>query len=471
MVCLASCLPLSAKPSFDSAAFDQLLSELDRIRQRESIAGGALLVTGVDKLIDVRGFGIDSWTQKQTVTPDRYIRVGSVTKSFTALAFLRLELDDELKLDQSFAGLTGERRFINPWLKTHPVTVAQLLEHTAGLADMSRVEWENRQALPLDEALRLDPESRLLRWPPGLHSSYTNSGAGLAAYAMEVATNRDFEAYLAEQVFEPLGMVSATLQPTRQVMAGLIAGYDRDGKTPLPYWHMLYRPFGAMNARIQDMAPFLQMMLGQGRLDGKQVFPAGSIARMEVPVSTLAARHGVSFGYGLGNYAYVRNGFVFHGHGGDADGYLSHYGYSRDAGLGYFLVINAFRNDVLREMRAAVESALVKGLKPSFAPGVPQPEAELRRLTGKYREVTRRFGGMPGGLNVEYADGRLYLNRSGRRQHMIPLGSGQFRRRFEPVATTVFAAHQGELYLQGPFGNFRREGGGQKPGSPKPGSE
>ena len=50
-----------------------------------------------------------------------------------------------------------------------------------------------------------------------------------------------------------------------------------------------------------------------------------------------------SYGYGLGNYHSIHAGFVFHGHGGDADGYLSNYGYNLDTGLVYFIVINAFR--------------------------------------------------------------------------------------------------------------------------------
>jgi hypothetical protein len=88
---------------------------------------------------------------------------------------------------------------------------------------------------------------------------------------------------------------------------------------------------------------------------------------------------------------------------------------------------------------------------------MPQPEENLRRLTGEYQSVTRRFGPpTPRSLSVRFEGGRLYLLRGQRRDHLIPLGPSIFRRPFEPLATTAFVSVDGKLFLQGPFGNYQR---------------
>ena len=70
------------------------------------------------------------------------IRIGSVTKTFTSLSLLTLDADGKLSLDSKIASLTEYPPYSNPWAASNPVTLAQLLEHSAGLIDLSRKEWD-----------------------------------------------------------------------------------------------------------------------------------------------------------------------------------------------------------------------------------------------------------------------------------------------------------------------------------------
>lgn len=456
---LLSCLVLLTA-SAGAGAEDPLaplLARLDAIRKSEGIAGLALVITDRESVRYCGGLGAEDWDSDRPMGCQSMIRIGSVSKAFTGLTFLALESDGLLDLDQRVTGVVDPPPFQNPWSSTHPVTVAQLLEHTAGLMDLSKREFDHNQPLALGDALKVDPESRRLHWPPGLHSSYSNAGAGIAAFVMEQATGRDFEDYAAGRVFQPLGMTTASFSLTSEIQQRLATGYDSDGRTAIPYWHTLYRPFGGINVEVSQMAPFLRMLLGRGRLDGRAIFSGDQIQRMENPQTTLAARAGLTFGYGLGNYHATHRGFVFHGHGGDADGYLCHFGYNRELDRGYFLLINAFRNASLRRLKAEVLDFLVGARKADYRPGQPQPESALIKLSGRYRSATRRFAGQaPSTLEVRYTQGRLVLVRGDRRQHLIPLGNGLFRRGFEPVATTAFVEEDGTLFLHGPFGNYQR---------------
>ncbi|MFK7956266.1 MAG: serine hydrolase domain-containing protein [Lysobacterales bacterium] len=436
--------------------FDSLLKDLNEQREKAGVAGGAVIIVDDNQIRHAGGFGITHWHNPQPMHPDAWVRIGSVTKAFVGLAFLRAAEQGKLPLDAPLGALDAAHWVSNPWQDEHPVTLEQLLEHSAGLTDMVREEWDHNIPLPLTEALAVAPQSRALNWPAGLHSSYSNSGAGVAAAAAEQVLKIDFEQYVTEQVLRPMGMNHATF--SAGVQPQLIGGYDRDGRTPIRYWHVLYRPFGGLNLPFSELGRFLQMLLGRGTLDGKEIFSPAQITRMENPASTAAALSGLTFGYGLGNYHQVHKGFVFHGHGGDADGYLTHCAYSLDAKQGFCVMINAFQGNTLRAMKRRVMDYIVNGLTPAYQAGVPQPMTHLQSLAGRYQQVTYRFPGNPSSneLVIALRDGRLWLDRDGASQHMVPLSRWHFRRRFEPVATTAFVEHEGTLLLQGPFGNYRR---------------
>ncbi|MEM9304234.1 MAG: serine hydrolase domain-containing protein [Pseudomonadota bacterium] len=444
-----------------SAAADEradLRGELEALRDANGVAGFGLVLVDLEAVDQVLVGGLADWNSARPVERNDYVRIGSITKAFTGLGFIAAEREGTVDLDAPIAPDLAPNLFDNRWHPDRPVTLAMLLEHTAGLRDMAKAEWDFNDPVSLTEALAVEPSSRVLAWPPGIQSVYSNSGAGVAAHVFEVQSGEDFEAWVESTVFEPLGMGSATFRRTDEVTAGLMTGYDTDGRTPIKYWHQLYRPFGSINVRLPEIGRFVRMLLGRGTLDGQAIFSEAEIERMERPTTTAAARAGLTFGYGLGNYARINERLVWHGHGGDADGYLSHFGYSPTLGKGYFLVINAFQNRTLRAMRGKVEAYLAGDSSENFEAPRPRPAAELAALAGTYHRTAARFGPANGSVEVTFEDGRLRLVRGNRSEVLLPLPSGHFRRSFEPIATTTFARVGNRIYLQGSFGDFERQG-------------
>ncbi len=443
-----------AANAWGNTEIDELLAAIDAIRVADGVAGVGLVVVDQDQVLWSGGVGLADWQSRQPLTENSYVRIGSITKVFTGLALLKAHSAGHLRLDQPIHP-HAPAVVQNPWVKQSPVTTAQLLEHTAGLTDMVKAEWDHNQPLKLAAALQVAPQSRQIRWRPGLHSSYSNSGAGVAAFVFEQATQMDFEKWIDDQLLTPMKMPSATF--AHHQLSNLATGYDRDGRTPIPYWHTLYRPFGGLNVKLKDMRQLLWLFLNRGVVAHERLFTEEQIARTEVPKTTLAARSGLTFGYGLGNYAYAKNGFIWHGHGGDADGYLSHFAYNRDSDIGYFVVINAFKGRTLRKIREQIERFATQGITPKPAPNTPQPRGSFDALVGDYRSITQRFPGTPRAsiLRVSLDQGRLYLHRGGRREHLVPVTSRHFRRRHEPVATLAFVEFDGEQFLQAPFGNYQ----------------
>lgn len=427
--------------------------QLDQIRREHHIAG-LFLILADRRAQHITTLGVTSHATNIPLTQDHYIRLGSVSKLFIGLAALRLEQSGQLDLHEPLINKTRNLPFRNPWRADHPVTFAQLMEHSAGLQDMSKPEWAMKTPLSLENAFAVDPDSRRLKWPAGLHSSYSNSGAGIAAYIIEQITKEKFEDVIQKEVFDYLGLNTATYFYDQDVKDSLITGYDTDGTTEIPYWHTLYRAFGGINIRASQMSRVLALFLNDGQLDQKLLFTSQQINRMSTPTTTISARAGLSYGYGLGLYQYHRKGIAMIGHGGDADGYLTFLGFSPVLGKGYFVVINAFNYRAMRILRNAIEDDLITEVTPLPPPAVYEMSAsEINRIVGDYEEVTYRFR-RNSPLVVFNVEGKLYTRQGAREARLIPVNSRFFRRRGQPRATIAISEENGRIYFESDAGNF-----------------
>jgi CubicO group peptidase (beta-lactamase class C family) len=453
-------LPVLAMAS--SASYQQLIDDLETLRVEYEVAGFALTLRSDDGVQTVAA-GLADLESGRPVTADTLFRIGSITKTFNALAIMLLVEQGCLDLDAPLREIAADSPLRNPWADTNPIRVAHLLEHSSGLLDITREEFDHNEPFAtLDDALAWRSAARVVQWPPGMHSVYSNANAGFAGLVIERVSGQDYTRFINERLLRPLGMRTAGLVADGATVQRLATGYDSDGRTPIPYWQMIFAPLGAINATPAEMGALLELFLRYGQVGEKRLLDAGSIARMERSATTLAARNGLTYGYGPGLDQSLHDGFIWYGHGGDGDGYLSSFGYNRDADAAYFITINAFKQDALNAMRDRVRDYLTDGLS-AIQPEHAQHEIdELRSLTGTYVAVTRRFPWQSADqmetdrLQVVLEDGALYTRTPKGRRLLIPVDARLFRREGQPVATIAITQHQGDFYLQADFGNYRR---------------
>jgi CubicO group peptidase (beta-lactamase class C family) len=457
-----------ASESTPAQTEQEINERLRSIRENHGVSAAAAIIVDQESVLLEHYSGISDRRHPEPVGRDSWFRAGSVTKAFTGLAMVRAEAMGLVRLDRPLLGqLPASERswlFENPWEARQPLYLADLLEHTAGWFDMSQAEFDDKNPAPLslEQSLKMRPASRVSHWRPGRHSVYSNSGPGLAAYTLELAAGQDFDSWIRQEVFKPLGM-SATLLLEGPVIGQLVSGYNTDGKSVIPYWHIVFRPSGGMNVLPREMARFLWMMLNRGVLDGREVFSESQVRRIETPTRSLAARRGLSFGYGLGIYASVHRGRVLYGHGGDADGYLAHFAYSLEAQRGYFVVINAFNHKPLREMKRLLNDFLVQDLPwQEPPPPVTIGDELLASFAGSYQLAAIRFprdGWREKQMTVRVEGDGLQLRKGeGRWQKLVPSGGGFFRRPADPVATRAFIElEDGSMVFQDPNDNWIKQ--------------
>lgn len=449
---LAGCAAAPKHPSPPGptpTSIPALQSAIQSILTRYHVPGAGIALVNKDKVIWTGGVGMARLATNTPVTADTMFRVGSITKSFVALALLQLREKGEIHLNAKLSDVAPTLPFRNPWESTDPVTVADVLEHTAGFDDMPPSEIYNLYG-PADQ----DPfavcerfsETLVSRWPPGTRMAYSNPDYGVAGYLIWKASHEQFNPYIRDNILTPLGMSVSGFTLTDKIFAQLAQGYSGNPPRPAPYLNIYLRSAGDFKSSPAEMAKFVQMFLNGGKAGNQQIVSAASIKRMEYPQTTMAARAGLKEGYGLANYATLDGPVVEHGHDGGISGFLSTYNYMPNQGVGYVALINSDTGgDALEQIDRLLENYLLAGQTLPTPPTTTVSAGQLRQFTGYYEKENPReqmgafLDVLLGGLRVSLANGRLYLKGwRGPARRLVPTGKNQFRFSDQAAASMIF---------------------------------
>ncbi len=336
-------------------SIEELQTQLESVLEDMKVPGMSISIVNREGPLWVAGLGKADLANDRNATAATLFRLASVSKGFASLAVLKLADEGRLSLEDSVQKIAPEIQFGNKWEASDPVRIVHLLENTTGWDDMHLRELaKDPLAMSSLDALNYDHSSRISRWRPGTRMSYCNSGPAVAAYIVEKITGKSFEEYVGQNFFKPIGMGTATyFQPASEITTTL---YQSNGKTPLPYWAILYRSVGSINASATDMANYLLFYLNRGYMQGIQVIPRSLLDRMETPSSTWAAKEGLRMGYGLNNYCTTHDGFVYHGHDGNVPGGHSAIAYLPNEGIGYFYSVNSGNLEAFKKVGTVIRA-------------------------------------------------------------------------------------------------------------------
>ena len=437
--------PEPAPPKTLEELQNAIKSELDK--NHAPGAGVALVSRG--ELLWCGGFGDADIASKKPITCDTEFRVGSISKSFIALALLKLQEQGKISLEARLHDIAPEIPMTNSWESAHPVRIVNLLEHTAGFDDMEASEVYNVRDpydYPLLEVFKRFQEPQIVRWPPSTRMSYSNPGYGVAGYLIEKITGQPYDKYIRDTFLQPLGMTNADYRFTDANKALLASGYDGKATKPVGYPYIYLRPAGDLKASPGELAKLVQFLLRRGMVGQTRLLASESISRMEVPETSSASQHGLRLGYGLANYTEVTGGVVTHGHDGGIDGFISSYRYMPEQNWGYVVLLNsAGAGESLGNINRLAIEFLSKDFPKPYKPVTALAPAELQSFAGFYAQRAPRsqmlafLDEVAGGIRIRAIGGRLTRSSIfGKPEPLLPAGKNLFRGEKEPEGTTLF---------------------------------
>ncbi|MEO6992015.1 MAG: serine hydrolase domain-containing protein [Lacunisphaera sp.] len=450
----------------------ELQQAIEKVLRETHTPGAAVAIVSRDKVEWMAGLGLADVAANKPVTTETLFRIGSVSKEFVALAALKLQEEGKLKLTDTLAQWVPEHAVTNAWESTDPVRLVHLMEHTSGLPDCRFSEYAHNDPTPvtLAQALAFAPQYRVVRWRPGSRFAYSRVGAALMAAVIEKVSRQRFEDYVRDNFFAPLQMKTASYFLTPEVEKNRATMYWSGNHQVAPYTHIIYRPAGAVNASIEDMANYVRFHLQRGSLDGRRILQETSIDRLEVPKTLPAAQAGVTVGYGLYNSSFFTRGYEWHGHDGYIDASLTTMEYCPELEVGLVAMLNSNNHGAMGLIGGLLLRYVLRDTpKKAFPPIGPMPTFLKQGYNGYYANIAPRDEGYTDFM--EYFQ-NVYKIRIDEKEMIWKraLGGWPFRRL--PVADKLFrgenttkpllaviTGEQGETLFQSQEGTFRRISG------------
>lgn len=335
---------------------ESALPEIDRLfrayatdRKVPGLIWG-LVIDG--RLAHVAAAGVRDRSSGAPVTSDTAFRIASMTKSFTALAVLKLRDQGRLSLEDPVSRWIPEfARMELPTRDTPPLTVRQLMSHSAGFPEDN--PWGDQQLSATDEMLD-DWLAKGIPFstPPGTRYEYSNYAFGLLGRIVTKASGVTYERYMREEILAPLGMNATTFEFSDVPAASRAVGYrlKPDGtyaeEPPLP--HGVFGAMGGLLTTATDLGKYVGFHLAAWPpRDDAETGPVRrasvrEMAHLWTP-SNLTARvvngamqaSQTGYGYGLRVTADCRFEHIV-AHGGGLPGFGSYMSWLPEYGVGMF---------------------------------------------------------------------------------------------------------------------------------------
>jgi CubicO group peptidase (beta-lactamase class C family) len=406
-----------------STKYGDVFAELDRFVEQfmrdMNSPGMTLVLVDREGVQRVATYGFGDLERQRKLNADDLFQIGSITKSFLALALLQLREEGKLDLNKPIVDYL-------PWFRIQssfaPITTHHLLTHTSGLPGAPEV-------FPSDPAQR-----HLAAYAPGEQFHYNNMAFSLLGYLAWTLDGRELPDVFRERIFKPLGMSQSEPAIDFQMRRRMPRSYQPFcSDRPYPrHGELCEAPSiittsgaGCIAATARDMGAYVQMLVNRGRGPKRNLISPESFELFSKR-HIKAEEFGPTASYGYGIAVDELDGNALLRHTGGMVSYMSALQVDVVAGIGGFASVNAqqgYRPNAvvqygLQLLRARVEN------KKAPAPPVPDSEFEVTN-SGDYVGV---FAGEQGQLEFAREGTKLFLMRAGKR---VPLEKGdspdQFR--------------------------------------------
>lgn len=232
------------------------------------------------------------------ITPDTPFVIGSISKSFTAMAVMKLAEAGKVDLD---AGISQYLQVFSG-RPSGAITIRQLLSHTSGYSTLQGNDTDTDQA-PGNDELRRHVE-RIAQWTPayepGARWDYSNANYYVLGALIEVASGVDYASFIEKEILEPIGMEHSFVADGEHhdnIATGHVPWFGakrpvKEGRTD-----RMSAPVGGVIASASDVARYLAIMMN-GEND---IISARSKAEMMRPASAASPSYGFGWNVDAGN--------------------------------------------------------------------------------------------------------------------------------------------------------------------------
>ena len=295
-------LILQSCSSVDSGIITETPKDLPSIingiledRQTNNRPGLTILVRKDGNIVYQDSKGLARTQGSRSIDLNTGFRIGSITKTFTALAIMQLVEQDLISLEDKLLSIVPELPDA-----FQDITVAHLLAHRAGLLDYidDNTDLSSLDGLTTAQILDLIPISGLenLIFSPGTSAEYSNTGYVFLALIIEKVSGMDYPTYMKTNLFDPIGMNNTFVLNKNQQLGDLNDNYALNFGTEIKvkgFNSLIYGASGIVSS-TNDLNLFVEALLGYN------IIKEESLQTMLLPYSSISWLGDYGLGWTLG---------------------------------------------------------------------------------------------------------------------------------------------------------------------------
>ncbi|MBL7710003.1 MAG: serine hydrolase [Chitinophagaceae bacterium] len=274
------------------ASIDSLIQS--RMLETGIVGIGASLIID-KKVVWTKGYGYADRESKVPFTPSTIMNIASISKTFTGVCIMKAVEEGKVSLDEDINTYLPFQ-VINPNFPNEKITLRHLATHTSGLTDRnpfygdSTYFFGGNQPEPLGAFLKdyfvqggkYYSRDNFLPAKPGTQRDYSNIGAGLAGYIIELRTGKKLNAYAAKHIFTPLKMVHSGWSVDEIDIHQHTKLYDKKGDSIVQI--QLYQgttyPDGGVRTSVQELSAFFISLLNEGSYRNTRMLKKETVKEM-----------------------------------------------------------------------------------------------------------------------------------------------------------------------------------------------
>ncbi|GGI57850.1 serine hydrolase [Winogradskyella haliclonae] len=311
------------------------------LKQKElfEVPGIAVGMIKNDTIVYANAHGVQSINTKEALTTKSIFHMASVSKPFVATAVVQLVEEGKIDLDEKLTHYLPYYTMADERYKD--ITIRHMLSHTSGIPNINDYEWDKPQYDDgAAERYARSQNGFELDFIPGTEYSYSNPAFDILCDVISKVSGMTFEAYMKQNIFEPIGMVNSTffkpevskelatsphvLDDSLQIEVSKIYPYNRR-----------HAGSSTLHSNVDDMLLWARVNLNKGIINGKRIYSEDSY-KLLTTIQTPEGQRKVGLSWFLGTIN--DNSFVYHS--GNDTGYHTFFGFMPDSKVAITLMVN-----------------------------------------------------------------------------------------------------------------------------------
>ena len=370
------------------------------------IPSAAIAVLRDGEITDL-AVGVRNLATGEPATTDTIYQCGSMTKTWTALAFMQFVDEGKVRLDEPVRTYLPSFRVADPEV-SGKVTPRHLLNHTNGIEEAYGDPREDEDVYErMVDNIAGAPQVHPLGYTHGYSAAL---GYAIIAHIMEVIDGKRWDDIMKDRLFDPMGLTSTTswrgqVDQDRAATGHLLRSLEEGPiVSPLGYLPRAFGPGGNINSTAREVLTMAHVFLNGGRAPNGTRLVSAEIVR-EMMESRVPIPDPYMFGpeWGLGLIMCDWHGETVYAHDGSTVGQSARLRILPGSNLAVSMLANGGPRD---SFYRKVFNEILAGLGAVTIPGLPNPDPALRLDLSRYEGAYERPGAR---YEVEAQGGKLYL--------------------------------------------------------------